>query len=341
MTPDSWRASLKAAAAPPSLCANVWQEALTAFASGALEYVSARTLASLLGVTTASFERAWGRAGGTPLILLERQLHQASLGAPVTSQAAWAPAALDPWLLLTASDEARLQEVIRRALDPFASRAPLPPVHGGRSHDPTKTRRHGQEEGTLLLWEKPAPKPTPVLPYPRRFWAIDIETTGSSNDDRITELGMVLFVDGEPVGVHSTLLDPEGRRIPAMLEKKIGITNAMCKGQRKFSEIAKKVHRSLVGEVVVWHSTANFDRRMIKLELERCGLTWPPTAEEIDTQGEARRLGLPQALNKLCQHLCIDLGTHHRAAHDAAACGRALVAMRTGATSSTLTKEAI
>lgn len=326
-----WRALLTSAKDPPSLTAAIWREALAALATDDLGYVSARTLARLFGVTSESLARAYDAAGGVPLILIERQLHQAHLRAPVTSQAAPAPPCLDVWLLLKATgDGSRLEQVVRRALAGARPLAPLPPVHGGRFHDRSKGGRgRSDDDATALLPLHVAPSSpsAPSLPYPARFWAVDVESTGGGSEDRITEIALVLFEHGEPTGVHAALLDPE-RPIPEHIVRRIGITDAMVRGKPRFDRIAAKVRGYLDGSVVVWHSSSSFDRRLITRELERCGLTWPRTLEEIDTQREAKRADKPQALGKLCADLGIPLERHHRAEHDAVACGRALVALR-------------
>lgn len=330
----TWKESLSRAATPPSFALMVWREAVRAFTSRQASYLSARTLGLRLGITGDSFERAYKAAGGVPLVLLERQVQQHVLGAPVTSQAAWPPPSLDPWYMVKVSDPERWCEVVRNALapPPDMESVSAPPVHGGRFHDPEKGKRQGRREDgpdTLLVWTPGQPSAAGQQTgggLPRRFWAVDVESTGSTAEDRLTEVALVLFEDGEPVGVHATLLDP-GRPIPNYLERKIGITNAMVQGKPTFAQIARRLIGYLEGSVVVWHSTANFDRRMITQELARCGLRWPSTRREIDTQRLARAKGLPESLAGLCAALSIPLERHHRAADDATACGMALVAL--------------
>ena len=58
------------------------------------------------------------------------------------------------------------------------------------------------------------------------FVVFDLETTGVSDEDTITEFGAVKICAGEVVGEFATLVDP-GRGIPPEVVSLTGITNAM------------------------------------------------------------------------------------------------------------------
>lgn len=172
------------------------------------------------------------------------------------------------------------------------------------------------------------PPPLPDLHvFAPRFVALDVETTGGRDVDRVTEIALIEF-EGEQVAARRVTLVNPLQRIPPMIVRHIGITDAMVRTAPTFERLAQRLHDRLRGQVVVGHNLA-FDRRMLDLEFRRFGLAWPQTAAEICTLRLARLLKTPKPnLAAACLTWGVQLQQHHRAAHDAEACGRLLLAMR-------------
>lgn len=189
--------------------------------------------------------------------------------------------------------------------------------------------------------DQPGPRPpyvvpmlAPDLPLARlRFAVVDVETTGTAPDggDRITEIAIVPVESGQVGEPFVRLVDPE-RPIPPFITALTGISPAMVRGQPPFRLIADEVVDRLAGRVFVAHN-ASFDWRFVYGELRRTHgpAVAPPTLDQrLCTVRLARALlpGLPRrSLDQVAAHLGIPLGERHRAAGDAVATARALVAL--------------
>lgn len=119
------------------------------------------------------------------------------------------------------------------------------------------------------------------------FAFLDIETTGgSASFDRITEIGIRFWRDGEVVGEWQTLLNPE-TTISPFIEQLTGITNAMVADAPCFDEVADELRQQLEGKVFVAHN-ARFDYGFIKSEYRRLGQAF--SAKVLCTVKLSRRL---------------------------------------------------
>ncbi len=163
--------------------------------------------------------------------------------------------------------------------------------------------------------------------------AFDTETTGLNpfDGDRIIEFGAVelhIGADGrvDRVTHHQMFVNPE-MPIPREASKVSGITDDDVADAPTFPAVAGKVRRVLQDGILVAHNLA-CDLGVIRSELVRCHLYWPPTPAEVDTLPLSQRL-LPELrshrLESVCGALDVPLDNAHRASHDAEACGRALV----------------
>ena len=159
------------------------------------------------------------------------------------------------------------------------------------------------------------------MDFSQEFVAFDLETTGlSSVNDRIIEIGAVVFRDGKEVDRFQTFVDPQRK-----LEKKIieltGIDDSMLKGVPLVEEVLPKFLEFVGDRVLVAHN-ADFDTGFIRAECARQGL--PYTYTSADTLIMAQNL-MPH-LNKfkldiVSNALSLPDFTHHRAADDAVTCG--------------------
>lgn len=169
------------------------------------------------------------------------------------------------------------------------------------------------------------------------FAVIDFETTGlDPSVDRVIEMGIVCFDDGVMTGSHNWLVDP-GMPVPAESTAVHGITDEMLRGQPAFEQAWSEIRVQLEGRLPVAYN-AGFDKRFLLAELERMGENiWgehlPPAmqsdVEWIDPLVWVRELFPDQSakLGEICAHLAIPLEDAHRAANDAAATGKVLLAM--------------
>ncbi len=119
------------------------------------------------------------------------------------------------------------------------------------------------------------------------FAFLDLETTGGSTAyDRITEIGIRFWRDGQVVDEWQTLLNPR-IRIPAFIERYTGITNEMVADAPLFEDIADEFEERLKGTVFVAHN-ARFDYGFVKAEFRR--LMRPFAAKVLCTVKLSRRL---------------------------------------------------
>lgn len=108
------------------------------------------------------------------------------------------------------------------------------------------------------------------MSLPDSFVLVDLETTGANPvEDRITEIAVMRVERGEVVERWQSLVNP-GRRIPALIQRIIGITDDMVADAPSFAELADHVRGLLDGSVFVAHN-ARFDYGFIRNEYARIG----------------------------------------------------------------------
>jgi DNA polymerase III subunit epsilon len=169
------------------------------------------------------------------------------------------------------------------------------------------------------------------------FAVIDFETTGlDPSIDRVLEMGVVCFDDGVMTAAQNWLIDPT-IPVPETATQVHGITDAMVAGQPRFAEVWTEIRSFLEGRLPVAYN-AGFDKKFLLSELERAGeTTWgehlPPAmqadVEWIDPLVWARELHPDKSakLGEICAQLGIVLDGAHRAANDAEATGKVLLAL--------------
>jgi DNA polymerase-3 subunit epsilon len=119
------------------------------------------------------------------------------------------------------------------------------------------------------------------------FVVFDLETTGVSDEDTVTEIGAVKICGGEVVGEFATLVDP-GRGIPPEIVSLTGITNAMVYAAPRLDAVLPAFLEFAAGAVLVAHN-AGFDTNFIRKACLRHGYRWPrPTV--VCTVRLARRV---------------------------------------------------
>lgn len=101
----------------------------------------------------------------------------------------------------------------------------------------------------------------------KTFAIVDVETSGTSRDDRVIEIGILRVEDGVCTETYRTFLDPE-RPLSAWITKLTGITESDLEGAPLFADVADDVARLLRGAIFVAHNVA-FDYAFIKGEFAR------------------------------------------------------------------------
>ena len=168
---------------------------------------------------------------------------------------------------------------------------------------------------------------------------IDFETTGrDSATDRVIEIGLVTFEKGKVSKKESWLINP-GIPVPEESRAVHGITDEELQGAPDFATVMPRLLELLQGKLPVAYN-APFDRGFLLSEIARVapkGMTpgdMPPAAREdviwldplvwareILKELKSRRLG------DVAKHLSIPLEQAHRAAGDAEATGKVLLAL--------------
>lgn len=179
---------------------------------------------------------------------------------------------------------------------------------------------------------------------PAAAWAaqalavIDFETTGlQPQNDRIVEIGIARFVGGELTGLDNWIVNP-GIPIPAEARAVHNISDEEIAHASSFVAVVDELRDKLAGHLPVAYN-AGFDRAFLHAELARAAVqptggnlppAFAPDVVWIDPLVWSRELFRHERGHKLtdaCARLGITQGTAHRAASDAEAAGRVLLAL--------------
>ncbi|MBR5295427.1 MAG: PHP domain-containing protein, partial [Clostridia bacterium] len=159
------------------------------------------------------------------------------------------------------------------------------------------------------------------------FVIFDIETTGLSPlSCQITEIGAVLYKNGEVIDRFSTFVDP-GEPIPQNIVELTGITDEMVQGAPKPLD-AVKDFLSFAGDRLLIAHNANFDMGFIKKVCEDNNLPLPNPY--LDTLALSRFLNpdlKKHKLDTLQEYFGLESFNHHRAFEDAEMLGKIFDAM--------------
>lgn len=149
------------------------------------------------------------------------------------------------------------------------------------------------------------------------FCVFDIETTGlSPKDCAITEIGGVLYKNGEIIDTFESFVNPH-MPIPENIVELTGITDEMVADAPDISEVLAKFLDFAGDSIFVAHN-AGFDIGFIRYAAEVCGLPFNPTY--IDTVALSRYCNPDLKKHKLdivAQYFGLGDFNHHRAYEDA------------------------
>lgn len=153
------------------------------------------------------------------------------------------------------------------------------------------------------------------------FCVVDLETTGSTGEDTITEFGAVKVRGGEVLAEFQTLVNPN-THIPALVAVLTGITDAMVAGAPPLGSVLPSFLEFASGSVLVAHN-AGFDTGFLKRACAGHGYRWPGF-EVLDTVALARQVLLRDEvpnvkLATLAAHFRASTTPNHRALSDARA----------------------
>lgn len=155
------------------------------------------------------------------------------------------------------------------------------------------------------------------------FCVIDFETTGGSSDfDRITEIGAAKYRGGECIGTFQTLINPECP-IPPFITVLTGITEAMLAPAPRIESVIP-TFLAFIGDAVIVAHNARFDMGFLNATLVRDGRE-PLSNKVVDTVHLARRLVRDEVpdckLGTLASRLRLAHQPSHRALDDVLATG--------------------
>jgi len=153
------------------------------------------------------------------------------------------------------------------------------------------------------------------------FCVVDLETTGSAEDDTITEFGAVKVCGGQVLGEFQTLVNPNVH-IPPLISVLTGITDQLVAGAPKLPQVLPGFLEFAAGSVLVAHN-ARFDVGFLKRACLRHDYAWP-NPDVIDTVALARQVLLRDEvpnvkLSTLAAHFRTQVTPNHRALDDARA----------------------
>lgn len=157
------------------------------------------------------------------------------------------------------------------------------------------------------------------LPIDTEYVAFDTETTGlNANDDRITEIGAVIFRGTEQIGQpFNTFVNPE-MPIPKDITELTGIRDEDVKDAPSEKEAIEAFIEFAGGRPIVAHN-AHFDMTFVEAACRRNGIIYNPVV--LDTLVISKAL-IPELkrykLDTVSNHLGLPKFNHHRAYDDAA-----------------------
>lgn len=174
----------------------------------------------------------------------------------------------------------------------------------------------------------------------QKLAVIDFETTGlDPQNDRVIEIGIVCFEGGQLTAHKNWLLNP-GIAIPEQATAVHSITDEQVKDAPPFSKVIAEVRAVLRDHMPVAYNHS-FDRAFLHAELDRAGISraldkaedFPAFLDDVvwvDPLVWAREIYKDEKGHKLTDmaaRLGVALDQAHRAAADAEATGRVLLAL--------------
>ena len=166
------------------------------------------------------------------------------------------------------------------------------------------------------------PDKTPCVSFPKgqdidtTYCVLDLETTGFSfRTEKITEVGIMKFKNGEVIDEFSCFVNPE-KPIPQRVIEVTNITDEMVKDAETIEKVMPKIIEFVGDSVLVAHN-ADFDIGFLKYNAKLLGLSLENTyldtlrlAKELFPEFKKYKLGL------IAEKLGIKVEVAHRALDD-------------------------
>ena len=166
------------------------------------------------------------------------------------------------------------------------------------------------------------PDKTPCVSFPKgqdidtTYCVLDLETTGFSfRTEKITEVGIMKFKNGEVIDEFSCFVNPE-KPIPQRVIEVTNITDDMVKDAKTIEKVMPKIIEFVGDSVLVAHN-ADFDIGFLKYNAKLLGLSLENTyldtlrlAKELFPEFKKYKLGL------IAEKLGIKVEVAHRALDD-------------------------
>lgn len=147
------------------------------------------------------------------------------------------------------------------------------------------------------------------------YTIVDIETTGGSHGNRITEIAAVQTDGAKILASYETLVNPEVF-IPKSITLLTGISNPMVQEAPLFEDIANDLLEFIGDSIFIAHNVS-FDYGIIKNHFEDLGVSF--NKKKLCTVRLSRGIipGYPSySLGKICPQLGIENHSRHRAMGD-------------------------
>lgn len=145
---------------------------------------------------------------------------------------------------------------------------------------------------------------------------VDVETTGfNPSSDRIIEIAVVRYEDGQIRDTYETLVNPE-IYVSSFIQEMTGIDSMALQSAPLFAEIAEEILERLEGAILVAHNVG-FDHGFLKTEFRRLNCDFHPS--RMCTVQLSRTL-FPQhsghGLDAVISRFGIQVNSRHRALGD-------------------------
>lgn len=151
----------------------------------------------------------------------------------------------------------------------------------------------------------------------KSFVVFDLETTGITAYDKITEIGAIKIVDGSFTEMFQTLVNPQ-IPIPADVTQITGITNEMVKDAPIFDDVVADFYKFTRNSTMVGHNIS-FDMGFITRQAKECYYNFDNgTADTLILSRQNLKLK-NHKLKTVCKELGVKLDNAHRAMSDALA----------------------
>lgn len=153
---------------------------------------------------------------------------------------------------------------------------------------------------------------------PMTFVAVDLETTGFSNDQNdIIEIAALKIKDGQIVDKFETLVNV-GYGLKSEISELTGITDSMLENAPSIYAVIPKFENFAKDSLLLAHN-ASFDVDFLYCAYKKV-LDKPLTNDYVDTISVARRVFTgSRTLSAMCKYLGVTNKSAHRAASDIAA----------------------